>query len=644
MNPVFAFAAGIVLGLTSVSPAQSSDEPIVNPSGQVGLKYSESAKTMGGGRLIFSAFGDMGLDNSCIQYVNLPSGPSTYSGFSPLGYQFDIIPALSLGIVNFLDFSAAIPVYMDNVTRYDSLWPGTKSFGGLQAGFGDLEMKLKLQLPPRNGPRVLDMAYLAGVILPTGDKSHGYFPRHTYYFLKDSTQLTPSGDTAHALAGFFSSGQTEIEGKILFTFNCWEHGGVVPLMLHLNLGARIIPARGFDEVLLLAAAVEYRPASWISLYTEASAEPRLASIMDGFAIGNDPLRVSPGFVIHLPEGGFISVGGDWGLSTHDPVGYEAQGTFVDSRLQPEWKVSASIGWTGFLYRTEHSENKKKVAGGDLDNDGIPDSIDKCPQVPEDKDGFEDADGCPDYDNDKDGIADTVDGCPNAAEDYDGYQDKDGCPDPDNDEDGVCDPWVGDSHLESQYEMTCKGVDKCPNLPEDVDGFEDADGCPDYDNDLDGIPDTLDKCPNEAGPADNNGCPKQAAEPSSVKEIKRGRLILRSVEFKAISADLLPESFQKLDEVYESLKAYPDARIEISGYTDNSGNTAANRKLSQRRAEAARSTLYSAEWTPRELRLSAKAAMIRLPITPRARDGRSTDASKCDVPIKRKAARLFVIER
>jgi hypothetical protein len=43
---------------------------------------------------------------------------------------------------------------------------------------------------------------------------------------------------------------------------------------------------------------------------------------------------------------------------------------------------------------------------DRDGDGIPDELDKCPDEPEDKDGFEDEDGCPDLDNDKDGIPDT----------------------------------------------------------------------------------------------------------------------------------------------------------------------------------------------------------------------------------------------
>jgi OOP family OmpA-OmpF porin len=98
---------------------------------------------------------------------------------------------------------------------------------------------------------------------------------------------------------------------------------------------------------------------------------------------------------------------------------------------------------------------------DRDGDGIPDDIDKCPDEPEDFDGFEDEDGCPDLDNDKDGIPDKLDLCPNDPEDKDGFEDEDGCPDPDNDHDRILDV-----------------NDKCPNEPETYNGFEDEDGCPD----------------------------------------------------------------------------------------------------------------------------------------------------------------------
>ena len=64
---------------------------------------------------------------------------------------------------------------------------------------------------------------------------------------------------------------------------------------------------------------------------------------------------------------------------------------------------------------------------DSDGDGIIDRDDKCPEVAEDQDVFEDEDGCPDPDNDGDGILDGDDGCPFEAENVDGWDDEDGCP-------------------------------------------------------------------------------------------------------------------------------------------------------------------------------------------------------------------------
>jgi len=63
---------------------------------------------------------------------------------------------------------------------------------------------------------------------------------------------------------------------------------------------------------------------------------------------------------------------------------------------------------------------------DSDSDGIADRQDRCPDDPEDFDGFQDADGCPDPDNDHDGIPDDDDECPDDPEEPGG--DRDGCPD------------------------------------------------------------------------------------------------------------------------------------------------------------------------------------------------------------------------
>ncbi|ATB41585.1 membrane protein [Cystobacter fuscus] len=125
------------------------------------------------------------------------------------------------------------------------------------------------------------------------------------------------------------------------------------------------------------------------------------------------------------------------------------------------------------------------AATDSDADGIPDDLDKCPLQPEDKDGHEDSDGCPDLDNDNDGLLDSADKCPDAA----GPIQSLGCPRTDKDGDGIED-----------------AQDKCPDEPEDKDGFQDEDGCPDLDNDNDSIPDAIDRCPLAAGPLEGGGCP------------------------------------------------------------------------------------------------------------------------------------------
>lgn len=65
---------------------------------------------------------------------------------------------------------------------------------------------------------------------------------------------------------------------------------------------------------------------------------------------------------------------------------------------------------------------------DRDRDGIDDVLDSCPDDPEDRDGFEDRDGCPDADNDRDGLIDREDTCPDDPEVFNGYRDLDGCPD------------------------------------------------------------------------------------------------------------------------------------------------------------------------------------------------------------------------
>lgn len=223
-------------------------------------------------------------------------------------------------------------------------------------------------------------------------------------------------------------------------------------------------------------------------------------------------------------------------------------------------------FAGFAY-AEPIEN-------DSDGDGFLDDVDKCVNEPEDRDNFEDDDGCPEPDNDKDGILDGVDKCPMDKEDIDKWEDEDGCPEADNDGDGIDDP-----------------KDKCPNVAEDKDGFEDGDGCPDLDNDGDGIPDTKDKCPmkpeTKNGFEDDDGCP----DSTKAKVVGKKIVIMDKVYFDSGKATIKSESFGLLKDVANILKANKQlGKIRVEGHTDNRGSAKNNKKLSQARSESVRKFL------------------------------------------------------
>lgn len=219
---------------------------------------------------------------------------------------------------------------------------------------------------------------------------------------------------------------------------------------------------------------------------------------------------------------------------------------------------------------------------DTDGDGIYDDVDKCPEQPEDYDGYQDEDGCPDPDNDGDNIYDNLDKCPNQAEDFDGYQDEDGCPDLDNDGDGILDV-----------------NDKCPNQAEDIDGFQDEDGCPDPDNDNDGILDIYDKCPNQPetynGIDDTDGCPDGFSQEVKRDTVYVTKYVQKSMPslFEIDATELFapntntfsPKAGIYLDTLITFFKTNDNTSWRIECYTDAKAKNA--KKLSLDRAVAIR---------------------------------------------------------
>jgi outer membrane protein OmpA-like peptidoglycan-associated protein len=221
-----------------------------------------------------------------------------------------------------------------------------------------------------------------------------------------------------------------------------------------------------------------------------------------------PLEALGGVKLYLARNSFLTLGAGRGLVT-------GQGGSPDVRA-----------FIGIVF---------EPSVGDRDRDGIKDDLDRCPDQPEDRDGFQDEDGCPDPDNDGDGIPDELDKCP----DLPGPADHDGCPAGavnDRDGDGIPDE-----------------LDKCPDEPETYNGFEDADGCPDR-----GV----------------------------VSRVEGGLITLEPIQFEYDRAVIKPDSYYILDAVVATMNGYPDIElIEVQGHTDERGDDAYNLDLSRRRAAA-----------------------------------------------------------
>lgn len=196
---------------------------------------------------------------------------------------------------------------------------------------------------------------------------------------------------------------------------------------------------------------------------------------------------------------------------------------------------------------------------DIDRDTIRDDRDGCPPLPEDFDGFQDEDGCPDPDNDNDLVLDADDRCPTETAEEDRDEDGDGCTDPivDTDADGVTDD-----------------VDACPGEPEDRDGFEDDDGCADPDNDGDGVPDQGDACPNDAedrdGFEDDDGCPDLDNDGDGVPDTN-DRAPLRAEDVDGHrDDDGVPDLDNDADGVVDANDRCPTELETINGVRDDDG--------------------------------------------------------------------------
>lgn len=164
------------------------------------------------------------------------------------------------------------------------------------------------------------------------------------------------------------------------------------------------------------------------------------------------------------------------------------------------------------------------------------------------------------DSDEDGIVDKDDLCPNIP----GIKKYNGCPVPDTDNDGINDE-----------------EDKCLT----VNGIARYSGCPVPDRDHDEVNDEEDKCPDMPGSDLNEGCPTIKKE-----VIEKVNVAAQNIFFETGKANLLPKSFNSLNEIADLLKANPLYTITLEGHTDITGSDDKNIILSKSRANAVKNYL------------------------------------------------------
>jgi outer membrane protein OmpA-like peptidoglycan-associated protein len=460
------------------------------------------------------------------------------------------------GLYDIADIGVVVPF----VAYQDS--GSLASLGGASVdtfAMGDIRVVPKVRLLKREHFFGIGAAILAPVYLPTGDTD-----------------------------SFNSDGEFRVEPRLAID---WQHGSGVLLAANLGWQPREeIYALDYasGDKLRWGMGVEAPLVNnfWAraSLFGDVALEDARNPENAAESIGNDngtPIELLGGFAYKLPRGLSASFGGGAGLNRS--VG------------SPDFRMMAHFSYSPRL--------------NDSDRDGIADASDNCPHLPEDKDGYDDNDGCPDVDNDADGILDADDRCPEEAEDEDGYEDEDGCPEKDNDGDGFADaddecPMKAEDkdgfedndgcpEEDNDVDGIVDADDQCPNEAEDVDGYQDDDGCPDLDRDKDGIADADDLCPDKAevinGFEDEDGCPDKGK--SKVRVTQDRIHIEEKIFFDTNKATIKERSNNILGQIVSVMKAHPEiTKVRIGGHTDSRGDNDHNLALSQRRANAVREYL------------------------------------------------------
>ncbi len=556
--------------------------------GLVGTPEVPSAHTLPSGQMAVSlsmhGHSDASLvkDGTFLLYTANRAEPDTLAINDLQAYSLSVNAVL--GLANHLDLGFSLP-WIGEITSDTR----AKELSG--QGLGDPILFFKAGLGGAD-PGVVDLAILGEMHFASASKK-GFLVHDPGYVDFDTTVYSQH---------FHSAGGPWGAGSLLATLDFQRLENPLPFAIQLGAGYRVMPQFNRSQGPHVEGAMQWFATPNLGFFVSGSAKGRQTLVKGLGSLNAEWARISGGLNVKSDEGFALDIGLHRGLgqdrwARHSvPV---ADGTYrFATKAQPDWSLTVQFGWVFSAFDT------------DRDKDDIPDRVDACANAPEDKDDFQDTDGCPEPDNDMDSVSDINDECPLESEDIDGNVDEDGCPEPDNDKDSVLDTqdqcpqdaedrdgymdYDGCPDLDNDGDGLPDHKDKCLNEVEDTDGYQDQDGCPDPDNDGDGILDVKDACPNQPekvnGYEDFDGCPDEKPTQGSTAARIESHFTLNRVHFQGITTEMLPESYAQLDSLVALLLASPKTSIEIQGYMDNQGGEAALRKVSQARADRVRAYL------------------------------------------------------
>jgi len=387
----------LVLSVAMFAVFAIAGEGNINYYGQLGVHKTQSAQTLGHGRLGLGTFFEVATGLNTIikdEKFYLESYPdSSYEITNYTG--LNAYPFLSLGLSEYFDISIGIPVYGE----YLKVGDGNLSLSAF--GQGDLFVSVKLRAP-FDAKFPIDLAVFPSLGLSTGktnfEKMNDYGPWIRDPIFLNINEEKPVGIGAPSS---YTNTNSFLKLGIAGTLDFNRMKTKIPLLFHLNYAYRTplgIEGENYPKVQSISTALEWTPVEFASFFGEFYNDMPINWPKNGSSA--DLSIVSLGTSFHLSKmvdlqlGAQIFVGDKGKYIDSLAINFnDDKKAIYSARLIPEYMAFG--GLTIKLFKTEPEEEEEE------------------------------------YRN------------------------------PDTDEDRVCDPWVAETGRQREFKKTCSGIDLCP---------------------------------------------------------------------------------------------------------------------------------------------------------------------------------------